>query len=139
MSKASKRYHANLNRRAQRAGRRLMRTRRGRLLFKSNETVMFAELQIDFRSRRIKSFDVDQAVDFAIGQNTRRYAPSRDSAKKMCGDLDICGGTMNGVLITVSSELNMRGWSFRYDDAFIANAHVSTVRDLKTSVYGVTR
>lgn len=132
MSRASRRNHARLTRLAHRARRKLQRSRRGRLLLHANKTFSVVGLHI-------KSYDVDHAVDEALSRNDASYSPARDNGKKMCGELDVCGNTMNAVLIMVSAKLQSRGWTFRYDDPFIAKSQTKTVREFKTAVYGNTQ
>lgn len=132
MSKASIRNHARLNRRGERARKHLHRSLRGRLFLTANKAFSIVGLHI-------KSFDIDAVVDENISHEDADYKPPSDSGKTMCGDLKICGRTMNALLISTAAKLHKRGWDFTYDEEFIAEAQGKTVRKFKTFVYGNTR
>ncbi len=87
----------------------------------------------------IKAFDVSQVVDENLSERVNGYSPASDSGKKMCDDLNICGGVMNGFLVETAAKLLKLGWSFTYDNQFIADAQGKTVIDFKVMVSGNTQ
>lgn len=140
MSKASLRNHARQTRRVQRARHHLHQSSHGR---KFLERIKFFGLAADagfsMSGVHIKAFDVSQVVDENLSERVNGYSPSSDSGKKMCSDLNICGGVMNGFLIETAAKLHKLGWTFTYDGQFEAAAEGKDVIDFKVMVSGNTQ
>ena len=139
MSKASIRRHARLTRLEYRAINTLHRTPHGREFVEALKS-LGPEASQNFSAigLHIKAFDVSRVVDENLSERVNGYSPSADANKKMCGDLNICGGVMNGFLIETAAKLHKLGWAFTYDDKFIADAQSKTVIDFKVMVSGNT-